>query len=224
MDELNDIFEELAEGASGVTPLGAAGATSDPADGATGSPNAAGGPGAMPEVAGGGAAPLVNIAAPLFGVTGGATSVLEEAMEAAAGTNNGRSSTAPSAGGGGIGVTLGTVGLDILKSGFGLLPILGGLFGLFGGGGPESLPPLVRYQMPEAVSYDAAEVDGHMEAGDYSQSGTPRGYGGSAATGITVNVQAMDSQSFLDRSSDIAAAVRQAMLNSNAINDLVGEL
>jgi hypothetical protein len=41
---------------------------------------------------------------------------------------------------------------------------------------------------------------------------------------ITVNVQAMDARSFLDRSGDIAAAVREAMLNLNSINDVVNEL
>jgi hypothetical protein len=34
----------------------------------------------------------------------------------------------------------------------------------------------------------------------------------------------MDARSFLDRSGDIAAAVREAMLNSNSINDVVSEL
>ena len=41
---------------------------------------------------------------------------------------------------------------------------------------------------------------------------------------ITVNVQAMDARSFLDRSNDIALAVRDAMLNLNSINDVVNEL
>jgi len=39
-----------------------------------------------------------------------------------------------------------------------------------------------------------------------------------------VNVQAMDARSFLDRSNDIALAVRDAMLNLNAINDVVNDL
>jgi hypothetical protein len=38
-----------------------------------------------------------------------------------------------------------------------------------------------------------------------------------------VQVQAMDSQSFLDHSSDIAQAVRQAMLQSSVLNDVVRE-
>jgi len=44
------------------------------------------------------------------------------------------------------------------------------------------------------------------------------------ATQVTVNVQAMDSKSFLDRSHDIAHAVREAMLNMHAINDVVNDL
>jgi hypothetical protein len=41
---------------------------------------------------------------------------------------------------------------------------------------------------------------------------------------IQVNIQAMDSQSFLDRQDDIARAVREAMLHSNSLNDVVLEL
>jgi len=37
-------------------------------------------------------------------------------------------------------------------------------------------------------------------------------------------VQAMDARSFLDHSSEIAAAVRTAMLNLNSINDVVNDL
>jgi hypothetical protein len=39
-----------------------------------------------------------------------------------------------------------------------------------------------------------------------------------------VNVNAMDSQSFMDRSDDIASAVRAAMLNMHPINDVVADL
>jgi hypothetical protein len=41
---------------------------------------------------------------------------------------------------------------------------------------------------------------------------------------ITINVQALDARSLMDRSSDIAAAVRHAMLNLNSINDVVTDL
>jgi hypothetical protein len=41
---------------------------------------------------------------------------------------------------------------------------------------------------------------------------------------ILVQVQAMDSQSFMDHSSDIAQAVRQAMLNLHSVNDVIADL
>ena len=41
---------------------------------------------------------------------------------------------------------------------------------------------------------------------------------------ILVQVQAMDSQSFMDHSHDIAQAVRQAMLNLNSLNDVILDL
>jgi hypothetical protein len=41
---------------------------------------------------------------------------------------------------------------------------------------------------------------------------------------ININVQAMDSRSFLDHSSEIAQAVREAMLNMHALNDVVSDL
>src|SRR5436305_1967821 len=46
----------------------------------------------------------------------------------------------------------------------------------------------------------------------------------SNAPQITVNVNAMDSQSFMDRSGYIASAVREAMLNLHPINDVVASL
>jgi hypothetical protein len=41
---------------------------------------------------------------------------------------------------------------------------------------------------------------------------------------MTLNIQAMDAQSILDRSSDIAQAVRSAMLNMSSINDVISDL
>jgi len=41
---------------------------------------------------------------------------------------------------------------------------------------------------------------------------------------ILVQVQAMDSQSFMDHSQEIAQAVRQAMLNLNSLNDVILDL
>ncbi len=67
-----------------------------------------------------------------------------------------------------------------------------------------------------------------------TSSGTPAGAASSPAPGaasqaasapqVTVNVNAMDSQSFMDRSTDIANAVREAMLNMHPINGVVASL
>ena len=146
------------------------------------------------------------------------------------------------------GSTLESVASTVLKSGFGLAPLITGLVGLFSGGDTTAPAPLVKYALPAAVDFQAAESGGGMTGLYYDQNGMPRSYAQAAASGagnantygqgsspasaagqqsapqITVNVQAMDARSFLDRSNDIALAVRDAMLNLNAINDVVNEL
>jgi hypothetical protein len=126
----------------------------------------------------------------------------------------------------------------VFKSGLGLSPLVKGVLSLFGGSDDKpATEPLTKYALPAAIAFQGAEVGGRMMNADYDQSGMTRGYGTTAAptaaTGgtsvmptpqITVNVSAMDARSFLDRSSDIAAAVREAMLNLNSINDVVSEL
>ena len=116
-----------------------------------------------------------------------------------------------------------SIALDVVKSGLGVLPLMTTLFGLFGGGDDPAPAPLAKYAMPARVNFEAAETpDGGLASVDYGQSGAPRSY--AAAPQVNVTVQAMDARSFLDRSSDIAAAVRDAMLNLNSINDVVNEL
>jgi hypothetical protein len=155
-------------------------------------------------------------------------------------------SSAQAATGGGIGSTVEDIAKTFFESGFGIVPMIGGLLGLFGGGGSSTPPPLVKYTMPDQLSFEGADTGSGISFADYDQMGMPRQYdpgpaaapagvagaggggaassGGAAAPQITVNVQAMDSQSFLDRSQDIAQAVRQAMLNLSSINDVVNEL
>jgi hypothetical protein len=45
-----------------------------------------------------------------------------------------------------------------------------------------------------------------------------------AATQVTVQVQAMDSRSFLDHREEIARAVRQAVLRSHSLNDVLADV
>jgi hypothetical protein len=136
------------------------------------------------------------------------------------------------------GVTAGSVAKSVLESGLGIVPLVTGLFGLFGGSTEEAAPPLQKYAMPQAISFESADSGGRLVASDRDQTGAPRVYQqqggsgeGSTAVGqtaggpqITVNVQAMDAKSFMDHSSEIAQAVRGAMLNMSSINDVLGEL
>ena len=108
-----------------------------------------------------------------------------------------------------------------------LSPVLSGLLGLFGGGGSSSPPPLTSYVPPPSLTFQAANVAGSAAPGlDYGQSGTPRAISNpsQSAPQVTVNVQAMDSRSFLDHSQDIAQAVRDAMLNMHSVNDVISDL
>jgi hypothetical protein len=141
-------------------------------------------------------------------------------------------------GGGSVGGTIESIASTVLKSGFGMVPLVGELLGLFGGGGSPPPPALVKYAMPAKLAFEGADTQSGLSNADYDQRGMPRAYtatpatgsdttttsGGGAAPQITVNVQAMDARSFLDRSSDIAAAVRDAMLNLSSINDVVNDL
>ncbi len=127
-----------------------------------------------------------------------------------------------------------------------LLPVVTSLLKLFGvGKRKEELPALAKYELPAPIRAEAglsqsgetflidrgvgdrirqlpaAAVSTTPFAGTPAEAGsTQRGAGAS----ITVNVQAMDSQSFMDRREDIARAVREAMLQSHSLNDVVSEL
>jgi hypothetical protein len=128
--------------------------------------------------------------------------------------------------GGSIGKTL----LGVLGAGPRLSPLLSGIASLFGGSGDNSTPgsaatPLARFELPPSLQVNAGvrESGGQAFAVEHPQGGLPRGVRSVAPAQITVQVQAMDSRSFLDHSADIAMAVRQAMLESSVLNDVVRE-
>jgi len=122
---------------------------------------------------------------------------------------------------------LSTIG-GVLGGGLGLAPLVSGLAGLFGGGGDSSAPAaLPTYMAPLPIHIDAgfSEGGGGAYGVDTAQGGLPRAMTSSpAAAQITVQVQAMDSSSFLDHSQDIALAVRQAMLQSTVLNDVIRDV
>ena len=119
---------------------------------------------------------------------------------------------------------LSTIG-GVLGGGLGLAPLVSGLAGLFGGGGDSGAPAsLPTYMAPLPIHIDAgfSEGGGGAYGVDAAQGGAPRAMTNSSQ--ITVQVQAMDSSSFLDHSQDIALAVRQAMLQSTVLNDVIRDV
>ncbi|HKD08810.1 MAG TPA: hypothetical protein VKB79_23105 [Bryobacteraceae bacterium] len=87
-----------------------------------------------------------------------------------------------------------------------------------------SLAPLLRSPAPVAPPpVSIAPLLQQPAASPATQPSSAPTQSNSAAN-VTVNINAMDSQSFLDRSNDIANAVRCAMLNMHPINDVVTSL
>jgi hypothetical protein len=133
-----------------------------------------------------------------------------------------------------------------LAGGLGIVPLGLEIASLFGGGS-STPPPLTYYAMPDSVGFTGSTDDsGALSDADFGQTGQPRSYGtpaaqvaGSAAPAqsassapgggnqsqpIQITVQAMDSQSFMDRSDDIASAVQKAMNNLHPIVDTIQNL
>jgi hypothetical protein len=122
-----------------------------------------------------------------------------------------------------------------LFSGLGLLsPLISGIASLFGG---HSAPaPLPIYVPPSPVSINATlnsatpntvTSAAPAAATPASSAAAPAPNGNqtaAAAPQVTVNVTAMDSRSFMDHSTEIANAVREAMLNMHPINGVVASL
>jgi len=171
---------------------------------------------------------LTRATAPLGGLAGVAA-VMEQLrllegqfsqLQAGSGSNSKSSSS-----GGGFSLP-GLLGPGLLLS-----PLISGVLKLFGGGGDggQSEPsPLLKFALPPAVNVNAGvsrAAPGEVFGVDSAQGGMPRAVTQTVAQApqITVQVQAMDSQSFMDRSGDIARAVRQAMLESSVLNDVVRE-
>jgi hypothetical protein len=132
----------------------------------------------------------------------------------------------------GKGSTTSNILKTVFGSGLGLSPVISGIIGLFGGGGEPTPPPLATYTKPAPISLQGGVWSGTgASAIDYRPGGQPRAVSSNnnnpsqaSAPQITVQVQAIDSRSFLDHQNEIARAVREAMLNSHSLNDVVSEL
>ena len=125
-----------------------------------------------------------------------------------------------------VGSSFGGLGGGLLSD-LGLLsPIVSGIMSLFGIGSKPAPAPLPFYTPPPSVQMSDTfrTVSPSAVAATSAAPSISGGGAASAAPQVTVNVSAMDSQSFMDRSSDIANAVRSAMLNLHPINDVIASL
>jgi hypothetical protein len=133
------------------------------------------------------------------------------------------------------GSTVGNAASNVLSSardagGLGILasPLAGLLGRLFGGREDPAPAALTQFTLPPPIREElgvSAAAPG-LEPVTYRADGIARTTSASvpAPTTITVQVQTMDSRSFLDNSDQIARAVREAMLNSHPLNDVIGDM
>jgi len=127
-------------------------------------------------------------------------------------------------GGSSVAGTIGGVASDLLGGGLGLPPIVTGLMSIFGGGGSAVSTASTPFKLPNSVQYNTGLTgSGAVVPVDYGQSGQARPQSNTASQ-VTIQVNAMDSRSFLDHSDEIAQAVKQAILNSNSLNDVIADL
>ena len=128
---------------------------------------------------------------------------------------------------------LGSV-LGFLGKGFGIVPAVSALVKLFGGGGEDAPEPLPKYVAPAALNLDVANTAAvgtglefnpvRYAAGNLPSATVTAANEPASATQVVVQVNAMDSRSFMDHSTEIAHAVREAILNMHPLTDVVSDL
>lgn len=164
------------------------------------------------------------------------------AVESAAAVAKTAAAETTSNGGSGMLDAIGSIASAVAKNALGATPLIRGILSLFGGDDDSGAAPqsYTKFRLPPSIGFLAADTPGGFSATGFDQTGFQRQLDPAsnvtmagallappstpAGQQITVNVQAMDARSFLDRSDDIAAAVRSAMLNLNSINDVVSDL
>ncbi len=138
-----------------------------------------------------------------------------------------QNTSSKSGSGSSVGGAVGSIASNVLGGSI-LSPILGGLMDLFGVG--DSNPPAMTatpFMLPAPVQYQggiAGDSPGQVTPVSYGATGEPRSQTASPTTHVSIQVSAMDSQSFLDHSDEIATAVRSALLNSHPLADVISEL
>jgi hypothetical protein len=133
-----------------------------------------------------------------------------------------------SSGGASVGSTVGSIASTLLGGGSILSPIVSGLMSLFGvGDSSQSTTTSAPFMLPAPVQYEAGITGGtpsQVAPVSYGQSGQPRAQATTPVPQVNIQVNAMDSQSFLDHSDDIATAVKAALLSSHSLSDVISDL
>jgi hypothetical protein len=149
------------------------------------------------------------------------------------GRGQGGGGSTPAPGGGGSGGGGGSIAGDLLA--LVSMPVAIGLAiaGLFEGSGPQP-EPLTKYAMPDALDFSADDSGGRISSSglSYDQQGNVRDTGsGSNLTAGTPHAPPAPPGSAIDlpgllklHSTDVADAVRTAILNSHPLNDAIRDL
>lgn len=105
-----------------------------------------------------------------------------------------------------------------------LSPLWKGLASLFGGGSEPKTVQLTPFQQPQSANFDlpAANLGGSTASSTVAPA-TPKTPAANA-NNVNITINAMDARSILDRSDEIAAAVRVAILSGNNVSESVNEL
>ena len=139
----------------------------------------------------------------------------------------------------------------LAESLLGPIPSLISDFSSLFGGGTKAAPVFAPYELPASINFQGAvNSSGGLDAGDINQYGDPRDLvtaaaplaggsvsaaptaapagGGSASSGTTghtfnqtFHMQAFDGEGMAGMSDQIAASVRQSLLTSNALSDVI---
>ena len=107
-----------------------------------------------------------------------------------------------------------------LKDIGGIASIVSGFIGLFGGG-KSTPPPLVHFEAPSSQN-QTAFVGSSTRPANWSESATSAE--GASSKGIYASGTEPNVQSLQYQSAQIAQAVKQALLNSSSLNDVIAEI
>ena len=112
-------------------------------------------------------------------------------------------------------------GQNVISDLLGVLPLAGGLLRtLLDGPTEPATTPAVRYSLPGSVRLGTSLGTTFVTDGSVPWAGQLEEATRQTNPTVVINVNALDSRSILDRSDDIASAVRQAMLTYQPFDDI----